>query len=88
MISRVLYSLVCIATSIEVEQLFSHGCLILSHTRSWLSVALTQALLCLGSWSCLGLVWDEDLEAIANMNEVEGQLELNKLGVILRARLE
>jgi len=77
-----------IATSVKVEWLFSHGRLVLSHTWSRLSVASTRALLCLGLWSRLGLVKDEDVTAVANLNEVEGQMELNKLAVILRTRLE
>ena len=51
-------------------------------------MASTHALLCLGSWSHLGLVRDEDLEAVVNLNEVEGVMELNKLSAILRAKLE
>ena len=47
-----------------------------------------RALLCLGSWSRLGLVRDEDLEAVVNLNEVEGVMELKKLSAILRAKLE
>ena len=87
-ILRAIYSLNYIATSIEVERLFSHGHLVLLHTQSQLSVASTHALLCLGSWSRLGLVRDEDLEAVVNLNEVEGVMEFNKLSAILRAKLE
>ena len=82
--THAIYTLIYIATSVEVEQLFSCGHLVLLHTWSWLSVASTHALLCLGSWSHLGLVRDEGLEAVANLNEVEGQMESNKLSVILR----
>ena len=83
-----IYSLNYIATSVEVERLFSRRRLVLSHTWSRLSVASTHALICLGSWSHLGLVRDEDLEAVVNLNEVEGVMELNKLSAILRAKLE
>ncbi|KDR86172.1 hypothetical protein GALMADRAFT_51574 [Galerina marginata CBS 339.88] len=60
------------ATSVDVEQLFSHGCLLLSHTRSRLSAQMTQALLCLGSWSLVGLVRDEDviIKAVAVLDDV------------------
>ena len=85
---RAIYSLNYIATSVEVEWLFSCRRLVLSHTQSRLSVASMRALLCLGSWSRLGLVRDEDLEAVVNLNEVEGVMELNKLSAILRAKLE
>lgn len=67
------------ATSVDVERLFSRGRLVLSHTRSRLSVASTRALLCLGSWSLAGLVKDEDVEAVARLDEVDARIELNKL---------
>jgi hypothetical protein len=44
-----------LATSVDVERLFSRGQPVLSHTRSRLSVASTRALLCLGSWSLMEL---------------------------------
>ena len=44
-----------------------------------------HALLCLGSWSLLGLVRDEDVEAVARLDEVDAQMELNKLGDILKS---
>jgi hypothetical protein len=75
----------CSATSVDVECLFSHGCLILSHTCSRLSVSSTCTLLCLGSWSKLGLVQNEDVEAIARLDEADAQVELNKLGDMLKA---
>jgi hAT family C-terminal dimerisation region len=58
------------ATSIDVERLFSRGRLLLSHTRSRLSVSSTRALLCLGSWSLNGLVKDEDAMAVALLDEI------------------
>jgi len=33
----------------------------------------------------LGLVWDKDVEAVARLDEVDAQVELNKLGDILKA---
>ncbi|KAF8230615.1 hypothetical protein L208DRAFT_1281038, partial [Tricholoma matsutake] len=60
--------------------------LVLSHTRSRLSVASTCALLCLGSWSVMGLVRDDDINAVAIMNEVEGQIELDGLADVLKLR--
>jgi len=75
-----------LATSVDVEHLFSQGQLVLSHMHSQLSVASTHALLCLGSWSLLGLVRDEDVEAVTRLDEVDVQVELNKLGDILKAR--
>ena len=75
-----------LAMSVDVERLFSHGQLVLSHTRSRLSVALTRALLCLGSWSLMELVRDEDVEAIAWLDEVNVEMELNKLRDSLKAQ--
>lgn len=71
----------------NVERLFSRGRLILPHTRNRLSATSTCALLCLGSWSLLGLVRDEDVKAIADMDEVEGQRELERLGNVLESRI-
>jgi hypothetical protein len=44
------------------------------------------ALLCLDSWSLLGLVRDEDVEAIAWLDDIDAQVELNKLGDVLKAQ--
>ncbi|KIL55786.1 hypothetical protein M378DRAFT_90327, partial [Amanita muscaria Koide BX008] len=74
------------ATSVDVERLFSRGRLVLAHTCSHLSVLSTRSLLCLGSWSLLDLVRDEDVRAVVNMDEVEGRIELEKLGVVLQIR--
>lgn len=76
--------LLCTATSVDVERLFSRGRLVLSHTRSRLSVASTRALLCLGSWSLKGLVRDEDVTAVALMDEIQSQIELDKLGELAK----
>ena len=81
-----LYSFLCIATSVDVGHLFSWGCLILSHTQSCLSVTSTQALLCLRSWSLMGLVQDKNVEAVAKLDEVDAQLELNRLVDIINAK--
>jgi hypothetical protein len=59
------------ATFIDVKRLFSRSRLTLSHTLSQLSVASTRSLLCLGSWSLKGLVRDEDVTAIALLDETE-----------------
>lgn len=64
-----------IATSVDVERVFSRGRLILSHVRSRLSAESTRALLCLGSWSVLGLVKDSDVLAVTAMADVVGDDE-------------
>ena len=58
-----------------MERVFSHGRLILSHVRSRLSAQSTRALLCLGNWSLLGYIKDSDVEAVAMMPDVEGNVE-------------
>ena len=66
-----------------MERLFSRGHLLLSHTRSRLSAQTTRALLCLGSWSLAGLVKDDDVKAVAVLDDVEVELELDKLANVL-----
>ena len=65
-----------LATSIDVERLFSHGWLLLSHVRSRLSVDSTQALLCLGAWSHLGLIKNEDVLKVGVLPEVDEEDEM------------
>ena len=65
------------ATSIDVECLFSRGCLLLSHVRNRLSAQTTQVLLCLGSWSLAGMVMDDDILKVELLNDVEGDEEFN-----------
>ena len=49
--------------------LFSHGHL--SYAQPAVSgSALTRALLCLGSWSLLGLVGDENVDMVVKLDEV------------------
>ena len=59
------------ATSVDVECVFSHGHLILSHVHSRLSAQSMCALLCVGSWSLLGLVKDLDVLAVSAMKDLE-----------------
>ena len=64
-----------LATSVEVERAFSQGRLLLSHVCSRLSVQSTRALLCLGVWSSMGYVKDDDIKAAAVLPEVDGEEE-------------
>ena len=64
-----------VATSTDVERVFSQGRLLLSHVQNSLSSQSTQALMCLGSWSKLGFVKDKDIRAITILAEVEGNEE-------------
>jgi len=70
--SLVLNLLICTATSVDVERVFSKGRLVLSHVRNGLSVQSTRASLCLGAWSRMGLVKDKDVMQAARLPEVKG----------------
>ena len=52
------------ATSVDVERLFSQGRILLPHLRNGLSAASVRALLCLGDWTRLGLVEDDDVSFV------------------------
>lgn len=58
-----------------MEHVLSHSRLILSHVWSCLSAQSTCTLLCLRSWSLLGYIKDSDVEAVARMPDVEGNVE-------------
>ena len=64
-----------LATSVNVEHVFSKGCILLSHLHSWLSVQSTHVLMCLGEWSSMGFVKDSDIIAAAALPEVDGEEE-------------
>ena len=74
---------IIIATSVDVERVFSQGRLLLSHIRSRLSVQSTRALMCLGVWSKLGFVTDSDVKAAVvvlpelNEDDDENKLDIN-----------
>ena len=58
------YTNIPAATSVNVEQLFSKGRVVLPYLCNHLSSQSTCALLCLRQWSKLGLVKDEDLRQV------------------------
>ena len=60
----------------DVERLFSRGRLLLSHIRSWLSVQSTRALLCLGVWSQLNLVKNEDVKKVTELPDALPEAEV------------
>ena len=55
-----------------MERVFSQGRLVLSHVRNGLSVQSTRALMCLGTWSRMGLVKDKDVMEAARLPDVNG----------------
>ena len=61
-----------IATSVDVECLFSHGRVLLSHIRNCLSSQSVHALLCLGSWSVAGFIKSADVQKLEPFREIEG----------------
>ncbi|GBE82287.1 putative AC9 transposase [Sparassis crispa] len=63
------------ATSVNVERILRCGRLLLSHVRSRLSAQTIRALLCLGSWSLLGMVEDADVKAVTVMADMPGDEE-------------
>ena len=62
--------------SVDVECIFSCGCLVLSHICNQLLSQSTWALLCLGLWSLQDLVEDSDVLAITALKEVEGHKDI------------
>ena len=72
-----------LATSIDVERVFSQGHLLLSHVCSRLSVQTTHALMCLGVWSQLSFITDSDVKAAVvvlpelNADDEEKELDIN-----------
>ncbi|KAJ7194137.1 hypothetical protein GGX14DRAFT_378289 [Mycena pura] len=54
----------CTATSVYVERQFSRGRLLISSVRNRLSGDTIRELMCLGCWSLLGYIEDEDIEAV------------------------
>jgi len=59
-------------TSVDVERVFSQGCLLLPYVRNRLSSESTCALLCLGNWSRRGFVKDGNIKAAAILPDVIG----------------
>jgi hypothetical protein len=58
-----------------MEHVFSKGQILLSHIRNHLSVQSIRALMCLGNWSKLGYVRDQDVLAVTMLPDVEGDEE-------------
>jgi hypothetical protein len=60
-----------VATSVDVERVFSKGQILLSHLRNRLSVQSTRALMCLGAWSLMGYVRDSDVKAVTMLPDLK-----------------
>ena len=55
--------------------MFSQGRVLLSHVRNGLASQSIRALMCLGSWSLLGLVKDKDILVVTCEAEIEDEEE-------------
>jgi len=68
-----------IATSIDVECIFSCGHLVLPYVCGWLAIQSTGTSLCVGLWSSQGLVRNEDIGAALGLEETkeEGKLPMD-----------
>ena len=64
------YDRIILATSVGVERVFSGGRLLLSHTRNRLSAQTTRALMCLGQWSPMDFIHNDDLLSVTGLPEV------------------
>ena len=64
-----------VATSVDVERVFSKGRILLSHLHNRLSVQSTRALMCLGAWSLMGYVRDSDVKAVTMLPDLEDDEE-------------
>ncbi|KAK2459732.1 hypothetical protein APHAL10511_008250, partial [Amanita phalloides] len=62
-------------TSIEVEWIFSHGCLLLLHTWSQLSTQTSQSMLCVSRWTSLNLVKMDDIRAVSELKDMVGDVD-------------
>ena len=60
-------------TTVDVERVFSRGRLILPHVRNRLAVQSTRASLCVGLWSSLGLVKDDDIKMSLSIDDIRGK---------------
>jgi hypothetical protein len=70
-----------LATSVDVERVFSQGRIVLSHIRNRLSFQSTRALMCVGIWSRLGYVKDNDIRAVVVRPEVPADSKEEDLAV-------
>jgi len=62
-----------LATTVDVERVFSHGQLVLSHVHNHLAIQSTCMSLCVGIWSPLGLVKDSDIRMSVGKDDVVGE---------------
>jgi hypothetical protein len=64
-----------LATTVDIEWVFSHGHLVLLHVCNHLVIQSTHASLCVGVWSSLGLVKDSDIKMSVGKDDIIGKKE-------------
>lgn len=62
-----------LATSVDVERVFSTGRIILSHLRNRLSVQSIRALMCVGAWSKMGYVKTRDITDVTMLDDIDSE---------------
>lgn len=67
----ILHFIFFLATSVDVERVFSTGRIILSHLRNRLSVQSIRALMCVGTWSKMGFVKTSDITDVTMLDDIE-----------------
>ena len=67
--------------SVDIECVFSQGCLLFSYIHSHLSVQSTYVLMCLGVWSLLGFVRDSDVKAVVVLPELHANKDAGELDI-------
>lgn len=67
---------ISVATSVDIERVFSRGRIILPHLRNGLSAQSIRAILCLGEWSLMGLIKDSDVEDAVKGPAVDGDADV------------
>jgi hypothetical protein len=71
-----LFFLVASFKWVELHRGMTRGTIVYrSHVRNWLTAQTTWALLCVGLWSCLGLVKDKNIHSVASLPDVDGKEE-------------
>ena len=63
--------------SVDVEHVFRHGRLVLSHVCSHMSVQTTCALLCLNSWIKHGYMKNHDVLSVTSQPEIDEEVALD-----------
>ena len=64
-----------LATSVDIECLFSRGCILLPHLWNGLSSKSVSTLMCLGDWCTHGLILDEDILSITKGEVVDDDFD-------------